>query len=274
MLMLEEKVAFITGAARGQGRAHALRLADEGADVIAVDICRQLDSVEYKMSTPEDLEETGRLVTEKGRRIVTCQADVRNFDEMKQALDKGLAELGRLDIVVANAGILPAVGEQAKTLQAWRDAVDVMLTGVYNTVEPAIPVLKEREDGGSIVIISSTAGLKGLGSGDAGSLGYIAAKHGVVGLMRAWANLLGPYRIRVNTVHPAGCNTPMVVNEAFANHVARVGDEATGGFKKVLPVQLIEPSDVAEAVAYLVSESGRYVTGQTLAVDAGFTVRV
>jgi len=271
---LDGKVALITGAARGQGRAHALRLASAGAAIIAVDICHQIESVEYKMATPDDLEETRTMVRDSGGQIVTYQADVRDAEAIQESLDSGVAELGRLDIVVANAGILPAVGERAKTRQAWHDAVDVMLTGVYNTVEAAIPVLKQQQDGGAIVIISSTAGLTGLGTGDAGSLGYVAAKHGVVGLMRVWANVLGPHSIRVNTVHPAGCNTPMVVNEEFANHVARVGEQATGGFTKPLPVQLIEPSDVAEAVAYLVSDSGRYVTGQTLAVDAGFTVRV
>lgn len=271
---LEGKVAFITGVARGQGRAHALRLADEGVDIIGVDICGPVESVEYPLSTLDDLREASKLVTERGRRMVARQADVRDADRIERVLLEGVAELGRLDIVIANAGILPVMGEQAEKRQAWNDAVDVMLTGVYNTVSPAIPILTEQGEGGSIVIISSTAGLKGMAGNQPGSLGYVAAKHGVVGLMRAWANLLGPAGIRVNTVHPAGCNTPMVVNEAFRAHAARIGEEATGGMKKVMPVDLIEPSDVAEAIAYLVSDGGRYVTGQTLAVDGGFTVRV
>ncbi len=271
---LEGKVAFITGMARGQGRAHAERLAQEGADIIGVDICGPVQSVEYPMATLDDLQLTSKLVADKGRRVVARQADVRDPNEIERVLLEGVDELGRLDIVIANAGILPVTGERAEKQQAWTDAVDVMLTGVYNTVRPTIPILTEQGEGGSIVIISSTAGLKGMAGNQPGSLGYVAAKHGVVGLMRAWANLLGPARIRVNTVHPSGCNTPMVVNEAFRAHAARVGPEATGGMRKVLPVELIEPSDVAEAVAYLVSDAGRYVTGQTLAVDAGFTVRV
>ena len=206
--------------------------------------------------------------------MVAARADVRNPAAVAAALGRAVADLGRLDIVIANAGILPITGPAADEHQAWDDAIAVMLTGVFNTVRPAIPILLDQGEGGSIVIISSTAGLKGMTSIYAGNLGYVAAKHGVVGLMRGWANVLGPSRIRVGTIHPAGCNTPMVVNEAFARHAASNPSVAGGDMKKLVPVDLIEPSDVANAVAWLASDGGRYVTGQTIAVDAGFTVRV
>jgi SDR family mycofactocin-dependent oxidoreductase len=271
---LERKVAFITGVARGQGQAHAVRLAEEGADIIGIDICAPIASVEYELASSEDLAQTVKLVEDLGRRIVAREVDVRDASGMAAVLREGVSELGRLDIVIANAGILPICGEVADDDAAWRDALDVMLTGVYNTVRPAIPILLEQGQGGSIVITSSTAGLKGMASNQAGSLGYLAAKHGVVGLMRGWANILGPAGIRVNTVHPAGCNTPMVTNESFLRHVAQTTDDPGFKVQKVMPVDLIEPSDVANAVAFLVSDQGRYVTGQTFAVDAGFTVRV
>jgi SDR family mycofactocin-dependent oxidoreductase len=272
---LEQKVAFITGAARGQGRAHAVKMAQEGADIIAVDLCAQIDTVEYQMATPEDLDATVKLVEDHDRRIVAQRADVRNRDALRAAVDAGLAEFGHLDIVVANAGIAP-MGDAGKSPEAWRDAIDVLLTGVYHTIDVAVPSMVERDTGGSIVITSSTAGLKGIGRSldgvSAGFFGYTAAKHGVVGLMRLYANVLAPHRIRVNSLHPTGVNTPMIVNDSFARYVEENPDFASA-MQNALPVELVEPEDIANAAAWLCSDEARYITGVTLPVDAGFTVR-
>ena len=273
---LEQKVAFITGAARGQGRAHAVKMAQEGADIIAVDLCAQMDSVGYPMSTPEDLAETVKLVEDQDRRIVAQQADVRSRAALQAAVDAGIAEFGRLDIVVANAGIAPIFGDSESSSDPWTDAIDVLLTGVYYTLDVAVPQMVAQDMGGSIVITSSTAGLKGLGRNLAatspGMIGYTAAKHGVVGLMRIYANLLAPHRIRVNSLHPTGVNTPMIVNESFARFVEQFPD-ATDALQNALPVELVEPEDIANAAAWLCSDEARYITGVTLPVDAGFTVR-
>jgi SDR family mycofactocin-dependent oxidoreductase len=272
---LEQKVAFITGAARGQGRAHAVKMAQEGADIIAVDLCAQIDTVEYPMATAQDLDETVKLVEDHDRRIVAQRADVRDHDALRNVLDAGLAELGHVDIVVANAGIAP-MGDLGMGQDAWRDAIDVLLTGVYHTIDVAVPSMVERDAGGSIVITSSTAGLKGIGRGldgvGPGFLGYTAAKHGVVGLMRLYANALAPHRIRVNTLHPTGVNTPMIVNDAFARYMQEHPDWS-GDMQNALPVELVEPEDIANAAAWLCSDEARYITGVTLPVDAGFTVR-
>ena len=208
---LEGKVAFITGAARGQGRSHAIRLAQEGANIIAVDICQQIDTVPYPMATPGDLAETVKEVEALDRRIVATRADVRDEAGLKAAFDAGVAELGPVDIVLANAGIAPM--SLHETHDAWQDVINVNLTGVFNTVETAIPSMIERGQGGAIVLTSSTAGINGIGGPTRGGLGYTAAKHGVVGLMRSYANNLAPHSIRVNTVHPTGVATPMVLNE-------------------------------------------------------------
>ena len=273
---LDGKVAFITGAARGQGRAHAVKMAEEGADIIAVDLCGQIGSVEYPMATPEDLAETVKLVEDHDRRIVAQRADVREREALRAVVDAGVAEFGHLDIVVANAGIAPIFGEVGKSQEAWHDSIDVLLTGVYYTIDVAVPPMVERDMGGSVVITSSTAGLKGLGrnlsAARPGFIGYTAAKHGVVGLMRLYANLLAPHRIRVNTLHPTGVNTPMIVNESFAHFVEEFPD-AGDALQNALPVDLVEPEDIANAAAWLCSDEARYITGVTLPVDAGFTVR-
>jgi SDR family mycofactocin-dependent oxidoreductase len=265
---LEGKVAFITGAARGQGRSHAVRLAQEGADIIAVDIAAQIASVPYPMSTPDDLAETARQVEALDRRIYTAQADVRDATALKKAFDEGTAAIGPVDIVLANAGIAPmALHEEAG---AWKDVVDVNLTGVYHTVETAIPSIIERGQGGAIVLTSSTAGINGIGGPSAGGLGYTAAKHGVVGLMRSYANTLAQYSIRVNTVHPTGVNTPMVVNEAMQEFLQN-DPQLSSAMANALPVPMVEPVDISNAIVWLVSDDARYVTGVTLPVDAGFT---
>jgi SDR family mycofactocin-dependent oxidoreductase len=273
----DRKVVFITGAARGQGRSHAVRFAEEGADVIAVDVCRQLEHVEYAMSTPEDLEETALLVEKAGRRIVARIADVRDRAEMQGVVDEGMSTFGRLDFVLANAGVMPLTLGVADHLDAWTVAVDVMLTGVFHTIEVAIPPMVDAGNGGSIVITSSTAGLKGLAStrglATPGFLGYSAAKHGVVGLMRCYANALAPHSIRVNTVHPTGTRTPMCVNEQFESW-ATVHQEIFEHIRNALPVDITEPEDISNAMAWLCSDEARYVTGTTLPVDAGMIVRV
>lgn len=264
---LAGKVAFITGAARGQGRAEAVRLAADGADVIAVDICDQIASVPYPMASPDDLAATVKLVEDAGGQIVAQQADVRDEPGLRAAFQAGLDEFGRVDIVVANAGIAP----MQSGADGWRDVIDVNLTGVHNTVEIAMPTLVEQGDGGSIVLISSAAGLIGIGGGDRGSIGYTAAKHGIVGLMRAYANHLAPHSIRVNSIHPTGVNTPMINNEHTRQWLKHV-EETAGAppdLGNALPVPVLEAEDIAAAVAWLASDEARYITGVTLPVDAG-----
>ena len=272
----EGKVAFITGAARGQGRSHAVRFAEEGADIIAVDLCDQIASVGYPMSTREDLDETVNLVEKTGRRIVAETGDVRDFERLKAIVANGVAELGRLDFVLANAGILPGFGEQRHEMAAFDDSVAVLLNGVYYTIEAALPYLLSQDEGGAIVITSSTAGLNSLcptlTSQSRGMAGYHAGKHGVVGLMRYYATSLAEKNIRVNTVHPTGVATPMILNEGFAELVAEHPEDVTG-LQAPLPVELIDPSDVSEAMVYLCGRSGRYITGITLPVDGGISVK-
>ncbi|CAN5220434.1 mycofactocin-coupled SDR family oxidoreductase [soil metagenome] len=267
MGVLEGKVAFITGAARGQGRAHAVKLASEGADIIAVDLCDQIASVPYPLATPDDLAATVKLVEETGARIVAREADVRDRAALKTALWEGIDELGTPEIAIANAGIAPMAGENA-----WQDVLDVNLTGVYHTVDVVMKPMIKAGRGGAIVLTSSVAGLVGLASPMAGSLGYAAAKHGIVGLMRVYANLLASHSIRVNSVHPAGVNTPMIDNDFTRSWLEGLAQETQGGpdMGNALPVQTLEPEDVANAVFWLVSDAARYITGVTLPVDAGY----
>jgi SDR family mycofactocin-dependent oxidoreductase len=275
MGVLDGKVAFISGGARGQGRSHAVRLAEEGADIITFDICEQLDTLAYPPSSEEDLADTVKQVEALDRRIIAKKADVRDQDAVQAVLDEGLAQLGRVDIVLANAGIMPIIGEKGQQRQAWHDAIDTMLTGVLHTCEAAIPRLIEQGEGGAIVITSSTGGLRGpirvLGLKNDGFLGYIAAKHGVIGLMRSYANCLGPYSIRCNTVHPTGVRTGMTANPEFAA-LAAAQPSLGESLHNALPVDMIEPVDISNAIVYLCSEAGRYVTGVTMPVDAGATV--
>lgn len=273
---LDGKVAFISGGARGQGRSHAVRLAREGANIITFDVCKQIESVPYEMSSVSDLDETVRLVEAEGGKIIARQADVRDQQAVQAVFDEGRAQFGHVDIVLANAGIMPIVGEGSNEPQAWHDAIDTMLTGVVHTIEAALPSMVERNQGGSIVITSSAAGLKGpsrsLKVKTYGMLGYVAAKHGVVGLMRAYANAVGNLGIRVNTVHPTGVNTPMIANDAFLGSADQF-PELFEAMTNVLPTQLVEAQDVTEQIAYLVSDGARYVTGGTFTVDAGTTIR-
>jgi SDR family mycofactocin-dependent oxidoreductase len=275
-LQFDGKVAFITGAARGQGRSHAVRFAEEGADIIAFDLCDQIDSVAYPMATREDLDETVNLVEKTGRRIVAERGDVRDFERLKAVVAHGVSELGRIDFVLANAGIMPAVGDESYDISAYIDAVDVLLHGVYYTIEAALPALLEHGDGGAIVITSSVAGLNSVCPAFSvrshGFAGYHAAKHGVVGLMRYYATTLAEKNIRVNTVHPSGVATPMILNEPVARNVAE-HPEGNSGLQNLLPVPMVESADVTEAMVYLCGQSGRYVTGIALPVDAGFNAK-
>ncbi len=267
---LEGKVAFVTGAARGQGRSHAVRLAEEGADIIAVDLAAQIDTVPYPMATPDDLAETVSRVEALDRRIVARQADVRDREALQAAFDAGFAELGRIDVVCANAGIAPLSMHPVE--QEWTDVIDVNLTGVHNTVEVAKQAMIDAGRGGAIVLTSSTAGLAGIGGNTPGGIGYTAAKHGVVGLMRAYANYLAQYSIRVNSIHPTGVNTPMVVNDVMQEFL-QSDPSLSQAMANALPVPMIEAVDLSNAIVFLASDAGRYVTGVTLPVDAGFLVK-
>lgn len=265
MYKLEGKVAFITGAARGQGRSHAVRLAQEGADIIGVDICAPIASVPYPMATQEDMKHTARAVEAAGRRFVALQTDVRDERAVKAALDEGTNELGPVDIALANAGITAMAPRNEP--EVWQDIIDVNLTGVFNTIEAVVPSMVERGAGGSIVLTSSTAGLVGVGGPTRAGLAYAASKHGVVGLMRSYANNLAPHGIRVNSIHPTGVRTPMIDNPAAQDYLAKFGSSLSNA----LPVDALEPSDISDAILWLVSDAARYVTGVTLPVDAGFT---
>lgn len=269
---LSGKVALITGAARGQGRSHAVSMAREGADIVIQDLCDSISTVPYPMATKDDLDETLRLVEAEGRRCIAERGDVRDLDGMRALVEKTRSEFGRLDILIPNAGIMPALAEGDED-QGFNDCVDIMLTGVWNTLRAAVPLMREAGNGGSIVIISSAAGLGSvLTPNAAGTVGYMAAKHGVVGIMRYFANTLAADMIRVNTVHPTGVNSPMIVNDAFTAMVEQHPDTAAA-IQNALPVPVIEMQDVTNAILWLVSDAARYVTGITLPVDAGFLVR-
>ena len=268
---LDGRVALITGAARGQGRAHAVRLATEGADIIALDICHNIDTMDYPNATADELDETVKLVENEGRRIIAHQDDVRDADAVEQIVRDGVKELGRLDIVIANAGII-RLGDGGDRRQVFRDIIDVNLIGVWNTVEAAIPALIDGGRGGSIVLTSSSAGLKGTGTDRAGGQAYTAAKRGLVGLMQVWANHLAQYSIRVNTIHPTGVATGMVMNEAMAALVA-AEDVAVTAMQNALPIPVLMPEDIAGAVAFLVSDEAKFITGTAWPLDAGFAVR-
>ncbi|KHJ71019.1 mycofactocin-coupled SDR family oxidoreductase [Rhodococcus sp. Chr-9] len=273
---VQGKVAFITGAARGQGREHAVRLAEEGADIIAVDICQNISTIGYPMATREELDETAELVKNLGQKVVAFEADVRDVDALRAAVATGVSELGRIDTVVCNAGILGHVNGWEIPPEAWKDTIDVCLTGVYNTCQATIPQLLKQGDGGSIVMTGSRAASKGLRN-----LGhYDAAKHGVVGLMRAMANELAEESIRVNVVNPHAVDTIMVHNpdayKVFAPHIENPTREDAGAAFRTLnamPVDFIDAREISQAVLWLASDESRFVTGQTLGVDLGAVIK-
>ena len=273
---LEGKVAFITGAARGQGRAHAVRMAEEGADIIAIDICAQIESNPYPLATPEDLAETVRLVEALGRRIVAVQADVRSRDQLGAAVDTGVKELGRVDIVVANAGILPmAMGDPDP--MDFIDAVDVDLVGVMNAVAVAYPHLP---DGASIIITGSTAGMMPNTTDNPamgpGSAGYGWAKRILIAYTEQIAFQFAPRFIRVNAIHPTNCNTHLIHNDGLYS-VFRpdlenpTREDVMPAFThfQAMPIPYVEPVDIANLAVFLAGEGSRYITGQQIRVDAG-----
>ena len=278
MGVVDGKVALVSGAGRGQGRSHAVRLAQEGADVIAVDICADpLQTLSYSLSSEEDLNETVRQVQATGRQVVKVIADVRSLEQMLQAVETGLRELGKIDIVCANAGIGTWAVAWEMTEQQWSEMIDINLTGVFNTLRAALPSMVQRGEGGTLVLTSSTAGLRAYQN----TAHYTAAKHGVIGLMKVLAQECGPHRIRVNAVCPTTVRTPLVINdstfELFAPDKENPGEddvrEAFEGLNILPGVAWIEPSDVSDAVVFLCSDAAKYITGVALPIDAGNTVK-
>jgi SDR family mycofactocin-dependent oxidoreductase len=275
---VEGKVAFITGAARGQGRSHAIRLAEEGADIIAIDICKQIESNLYPLGTPEDLEETVKAVENAGRRIIARQADVRDRDSLKAVLEEGVHEFGRVDVVVANAGIMPmGIGNPMDFV----DATDVDLIGVMNAVAASIPHLP---DGASIVVTGSNAGLMSgtteTGTMGAGGAGYSWSKKTLVGYVEQMALHLAMRMIRVNAIHPTNCNTHLIHNEelyqVFRPDLENpTRDDVIPAFThfQAMPIPYVEPVDISNAVLFFACDESRYVTGQQLRVDAGSLLR-
>jgi SDR family mycofactocin-dependent oxidoreductase len=263
---LDGKVAFISGGARGQGRSHAVRLAEEGADIVTFDLCAQIESVTYDMATPADLARTVEEVEATGRRIVARVADARDVEAVRAVFEEGVAQLGPVDIVLANAGIAP--GGANPPDEAWYDILDVNISGVWNTVRVAIDPMVERGAGGSIVLTSSTGGMIGIPTNHTGVLAYVAAKNAVIGMMRSWANFLAPHSIRVNAVAPTTVDTPMIANNKVSMTVAEDA-QLSAAWTNALPAGVIESSDVTNAIAWLVSDEARYITGTVVPVDAG-----
>ena len=265
---LEGKVAFITGAARGQGRSHAVRLASEGADIIGMDICQQLVKG-YPGATEAELDETVAMVEEQGRAMVAVKGDVRSFDDMTTAVTQGWDRFRRLDIVVANAGIFSFGRMWEITLEQWRDVIDVNLTGVFHTMKATVPRLIEQGEGGSIILISSVSGLKGTPFTGA----YTASKHGVTGLCRTLANELGEHRIRVNSVHPASVPTPMITDPALFDLILEHSDTVAPIYMNTLPYMDMPADYVSRMVAYLASDDAKYMTGVQVPIDFGNLIR-
>lgn len=266
------RVAVVTGAARGQGRSHALALAAEGADVIAIDRCQDIESIPYPLAQAEDLAETAELVRACGRKVVTAVADVRDLNALQAAVDRGVAELGDVDVVVANAGVVGMGLTDPYDAEVFGDIVGTNLFGVWHTIAATAPSMIRKGTGGCIVLISSMQGLVGRGGdGAAATFAYAASKHGVVGLMRSAAHAYAKHNIRVNSVHPTGVATPMIFNDHVAGLFA-ANPEGTGMTGNLLDVPYVEALDVTNAVAWLASDKARYITGVALPVDAGNAV--
>ncbi|BCK54964.1 mycofactocin-coupled SDR family oxidoreductase [Nocardia wallacei] len=273
---VEGKVAFITGAARGQGRSHAVRLAEEGADIIAVDLCEDISTIGYALARPEDLEETANLVSKTGRRVVTAKADVRSAEQLQAAVDNGIRELGKLDIVVAQAGIAGMKGQPA--MQAWIDVINTNLIGTINAIQVSLGHLKE---GASIIATGSTASLIDISKidnpgNDPGGMAYVHSKRALTAYVYELARQLAPRGIRANVVHPTNCNTPMLQSEPMyrsfrpdLEHPTRADAEPVFGVQQAMRIPYVEPEDISNAVVYLASEESRYVTGTQMRVDGG-----
>jgi len=276
---LEGQVALISGAARGQGRNHAVRLAERGVDIITFDVTESLETVPYGGATEADLEETVRLVEAQGRRIVARKADVRDLDAVRAVVDEGVGELGRLDIVIPNAGIASFAQAREMADQMWKEMIDINLNGVWHTIHSALPHLKADGTGGSIVLIGSVASFKGIQN----LVHYVACKHALVGMTKALAAELGPERIRVNLIAPGNVDTPMVVNEATMSlilpeieHPTREDAEREGSpfyDTQALPTAWLEAQDITNAILFLVSDEARFLTGAAIPVDAGYLLK-
>lgn len=271
---LDGRVVFITGAARGQGRSHAVMCAEQGANIVGVDICEDLDIVPYKLGTFEELEETARLVEKTGQEMLVFKADVRDKTALQKAFDAGVAAFGHIDTVLANAGVILSNTEERDASEALRLGIDIMLIGVWNTFQVAIPHLKERGQGGNLVATSSMAALLDLTDGRGGSDAYGLSKLAITGLVRSYANLLAPHRIRVNAVAPTNCATPMVTENPALFTVIEENPNLVNAMQTALPdLPLIEPRDVSNAILFLITDAGRSFTGSLLKVDAGMDVR-
>jgi SDR family mycofactocin-dependent oxidoreductase len=274
---VEGKVALITGAARGQGRAHAVRLAEEGADIIAIDICRPVDTVDYQGATEEDLAETERLVKQARRNVLAAVADVRDFDAVAEVVNRGVEQFGHIDIVIANAGIMGHPGKIWQfTEEQWTTTINTNLSGVWHTLKATAPVLINQGTGGSIILTSSTAGAKG-----APNFGnYVAAKHGVIGMMKTAAIELGEYNIRVNAILPTSVDTHLIQSQELYDLFrpdlqSPTREDTIPSFESMhlLPLNWLDPRDIADAGLWLASDESKYVTGLELRVDAGFGIK-
>lgn len=266
------RVAVITGAARGQGRSHALALAALGIDIIAIDRCADMESIPYPLATKADLDETANLVRAEGARAVAAVADVRDLSGLQAAVDRGASILGNVSIVIANAGVVGMGLTDPLDQEVYRDIVETNLSGVWHTIAATAPSMIRGGAGGCMVLISSMQGLVGRGGdGSAATFAYAASKHGVVGLMRSASYAYASHNIRVNTVHPTGVATPIIFNQHMADMFA-ANPEGSAMAGNLLPVPYVEPRDVTNAVLFLISDGARYVTGMTMPVDAGFGV--
>jgi SDR family mycofactocin-dependent oxidoreductase len=271
---LDGRVVFITGAARGQGRSHAVMCAEQGANIVGVDICEDLEVVPYKLGTYEDLEETARLVEKTGQEMLFRKADVRDLGALQEAFNAGVEQFGHIDTVIANAGVILTNLDERDASEALRVGIDIMQIGVWNAFQVAIPHLKERGQGGNLIATSSMAALLDLTDGRGGSDAYLMAKLAITGLVRAYANLLAPDRIRVNAVAPTNCATPMITDNPAIFKVIEAYPHLANAMQTALPdFPLIEPRDVSNAILFLISDTGRTFTGSVLRVDAGMDVR-
>lgn len=270
-MSLDGAVALITGAARGMGRAHAVALAAAGADIVALDVCAEFECTDYSGATPADLDRTVDAVQRQGRRILARQADVRDAEAVAAVVAEAVREFGRLDVVIANAGII-RVTDAPDRAATFREVVDVNLIGAWNTVDAAIPTMIQGGRGGSIVLVSSTQGIKASGTDRPGLQAYAASKRALVALMQGWAAQLAPESIRVNVIHPSGVATDMIINDATMG-LAAAADPWLATQKNALPIALLQPEDIASAVAWLVADTGRFITGTSWPLDAGFTAR-
>jgi SDR family mycofactocin-dependent oxidoreductase len=271
---LDGRVVFITGAARGQGRSHAVTCAEQGANIVGVDICEDLEVVPYKLGTYEDLEETARLVEKTGQDMLFSKADVRDKAALQQVFDAGVEQFGHIDTVIANAGVVLTNADERDASEALRLGLDIMLIGVWNAFQVAIPHLKERGEGGNLIATSSMIALLDLTDGRGGSDSYLMSKVAIVGLVRAYAAMLAPHRIRVNAVAPTNCATPMITDNPALFKVIEDNPRMVNAVQTALPdLPLIEPRDVSNAILFLISDAGRSFTGSMLKVDAGMDVR-